>query len=116
MWIQRPLRITALWLALACLAVACRQSNSADTATRSDAASSNAASSDAASSDAAPPTAAPQATADSPEPVCGTRCGRERWAIKTLSDRQRNRVRLDTIIPATVEALAALPPPPRTTA
>ncbi len=43
-------------------------------------------------------------------PACGERCGIERWAIKTLSDVDRDRV---SFVPvrATVEELAALPRP-----
>ena len=50
-----------------------------------------------------------------PAPVaatrCGRSCGRDRWAVKTLTD--PDRVRIDTIpVTTTVESLAALPPPP----
>ncbi len=41
-------------------------------------------------------------------PVCGGRCGVERWDVKTLSDPDRARVNL-TAVDATIEALAALP-------
>lgn len=71
---------------------------------------------------AAEPATRPSTTATIPSPAvtdtgeqtCGGRRGRERWAIKTLSDRQRDRVRLDSIIPVTIERLVALDPPPRT--
>ncbi len=47
--------------------------------------------------------------------MCGTRCGRDRWAIKTLSDRQHAIVRLNSVIPTTIERLAALNPPAKLT-
>jgi hypothetical protein len=50
------------------------------------------------------------AVADTGEQTCGGRYGRERWAIKTLSDRQRDRVRLDSIMPVTIERAVALTP------
>ena len=40
----------------------------------------------------------------------GARCGVERWAVKTLSDRDAPRVNL-TPVPASVSALRALSPP-----
>jgi hypothetical protein len=48
-----------------------------------------------------------------PAPACGTRCGSERWPVKTLSDDDRRRVRL-TPESTTVGGLASFtPPPPR---
>lgn len=44
--------------------------------------------------------------------ACGRRCGKERWPVKTLSDRDRDRVVL-TPVEATVEQLAVLPRPRR---
>jgi len=44
--------------------------------------------------------------------ACGTRCGVERWAVKTLADADRDLVAL-TPVPATIESLASLPPPGR---
>lgn len=41
---------------------------------------------------------------------CGTKCGTERWRIKTLSDADRDLVNADPVT-ATVESLAALPRP-----
>lgn len=46
------------------------------------------------------------------QPTCGTRCGEDRWAIKTLSDRYRNRVR-PPAVQTTVRALANVPAPSR---
>ena len=42
---------------------------------------------------------------------CGVRCGVERWAVKTLSDFDRDRVDL-TPVDAAVEELVALARPP----
>jgi hypothetical protein len=41
---------------------------------------------------------------------CGTKCGTERWRVKTLSDPGRDQVNADPVV-ATVEELAALPRP-----
>src|SRR5207248_214409 len=43
-------------------------------------------------------------------PTCGAHCGVERWAVKTLSDRDRQRVLLRPV-ETTVESLVALPRP-----
>lgn len=43
---------------------------------------------------------------------CGVRCGVERWAVKTLSDRSRSSVDFHPV-PATIAELAALPRPDR---
>src|SRR5207249_2824777 len=43
-------------------------------------------------------------------PNCGARCGVERWAVKTLSDADRERVQRRPV-DATIEALVALPRP-----
>jgi hypothetical protein len=69
------------------------------------------------------PTAQPPQTTEPPaRPVlealpplgsrCGVRCGVERWAVKTLSDFERDRVGL-TPVDATVEELVALARPPQ---
>jgi hypothetical protein len=42
--------------------------------------------------------------------TCGGRCGVERWAVKTLSDPDRDRVQLQPVT-TTIEALVALPRP-----
>jgi hypothetical protein len=43
-------------------------------------------------------------------PGCGVHCGRERWAVKTLSDSDRTRVVMQPV-PTTIEALVALARP-----
>src|SRR2546428_5676792 len=43
-------------------------------------------------------------------PACGAHCGVERWAVKTLSDPDRERVQRRPV-DATIEALVALPRP-----
>jgi hypothetical protein len=43
-------------------------------------------------------------------PACGGHCGVERWAVKTLSDPDRERVQLRPV-DTTIEALVALPRP-----
>ena len=45
-----------------------------------------------------------------PSARCGRSCGRERWPVKTLSDPDRHRVRVEPVF-TTVESLAALPRP-----
>src|SRR5712664_892068 len=42
--------------------------------------------------------------------TCGTHCGVERWAVKTLSDPDRERVQ-QRPVDTTIEALVALPRP-----
>jgi hypothetical protein len=44
-------------------------------------------------------------------PVCGGECGVERWAVKTLSEPDRQRVHLQEPVNTTVEALVALQRP-----
>lgn len=44
--------------------------------------------------------------------ACGARCGVQRWAVKTLSDPMRDRVRMDPVR-TTITQLGALPRPPR---
>jgi hypothetical protein len=44
-------------------------------------------------------------------PACGGGCGVERWSVKTLSDRDRERVQLQIPVNTTVEALVALQRP-----
>ncbi|HEX5386615.1 MAG TPA: hypothetical protein VFW66_07960 [Gemmatimonadales bacterium] len=63
------------------------------------------------------PQAVPQGTArrSDPVPACGGRCGAERWAIKTLSDRRRDEVRTDTVVATTIDHLIAIPAPAQTT-
>ncbi len=46
-------------------------------------------------------------------PVCGTHCGTERWAIKTLTDRQSAAAINATPQQTSVDALVALPAPPK---
>jgi hypothetical protein len=46
-------------------------------------------------------------------PVCGTHCGTERWAIKTLTDRQSTAAINSTTEQTSVGALVALPAPPK---
>lgn len=41
-------------------------------------------------------------------PVCSTRCGRERWLVKTLDDPARDQVDMTRIVDATVTQLASL--------
>lgn len=43
-------------------------------------------------------------------PGCGVHCGRERWAVKTLSDSDRSRVQMQPV-PTTIEALVAFERP-----
>lgn len=45
-----------------------------------------------------------------PTPVAGRSCGEERWAVKTLSDRDALRVNLTPVISTTVAAMNALTP------
>jgi hypothetical protein len=45
-----------------------------------------------------------------PSPTCGAHCGVERWAVKTLSDPDRERVQRRPV-DTTIEALVALPRP-----
>ena len=40
-----------------------------------------------------------------------SRCGVERWNVKVLSDPDANRVRLDTVVETTIQALNAIPIP-----
>src|SRR5438552_332418 len=44
-------------------------------------------------------------------PLCGGQCGFERWPVKTLSDADRERVRLHDTLNTTIEALVALQRP-----
>jgi hypothetical protein len=44
-------------------------------------------------------------------PSCGGECGVERWPVKTLSDADRERVRLHDTVNTTIEALVALQRP-----
>jgi hypothetical protein len=44
-------------------------------------------------------------------PSCGGACGVERWTVKTLSDADRDRVRLHDTVNTTIEALVALQHP-----
>jgi len=44
-------------------------------------------------------------------PICGGKCGVERWAVKTLSDQDRERIRLRDTVNTTIEALVALQRP-----
>jgi hypothetical protein len=44
-------------------------------------------------------------------PSCGGECGVERWPVKTLSDADRERVRLQDTVITTIEALVALQRP-----
>jgi len=59
-----------------------------------------------------PPTASdtPRQVPRGESPTCGGQCGVERWAVKTLSDPDRERVRLQPV-DATVEELVALQRP-----
>jgi hypothetical protein len=45
-----------------------------------------------------------------PWPVCTTRCGTERWAVKTLADPTRLAVDFSQVVDASVAELAALDP------
>ena len=45
-------------------------------------------------------------------PACGGECGVERWAVKTLSDPDRERVRLQDTVSTTVDSLVGLVRPP----
>jgi hypothetical protein len=63
--------------------------------------------------DARDTTPAPPTVGEAPEqvgPACGLHCGTERWLVKTLSDPDRERVRLQPV-DATVEELVALQRP-----
>ena len=44
-------------------------------------------------------------------PSCGGECGVERWPVKTLSDADRERIRLRDTVSTTIEALVALQRP-----
>ena len=46
----------------------------------------------------------------SPPSISGVSCGDERWAVKTLSDADADRVDVTQTIPSSISALNALPP------
>jgi hypothetical protein len=67
---------------------------------------------DSAATETSPPSAIPIVDLAPLGDACGDRCGYERWHVKTLSDRDRDRVVLQPV-EATVEQLAAIPRPGR---
>ena len=58
-----------------------------------------------------PPTADTGRSVAPALPSCGGACGVERWAVKTLSDADRERVRLHDTVTTTVEELVAIARP-----